>query len=588
MKKGIQSSIVTGLLSATLICSGMIGVMNPIVSEAAPASVVGGAVADETSPRSLSIYKYAVKDASELGNPGTGEAVDGIDKTPLEGIKFKIQRVTAKEGGKPLEDPLTVKEGTDYTIDGSFEEKTITTGADGKATQALGTGISADGIYLVTELPDDRGVKPSVAKPADPFFVYIPQTKRDDTGKLIYDVVVQPKNILETLMNPVKTVNGGSGYSIKAGQEFTWEATATVPAGLYTVASQDMKITPIYDDKGEIIPDAEKEVKKGDEIYANYFHILDNIDKNLELLDVTTQVKKTGDAEWTDLTFNTDYEVKVNNEAKPTKPITDSTADVKPVDVSLTQAGMKKAQSYDQIRVVYKTKTGVDFNGTVENAFRIKFLTPGNKPVTPGNEDKPKYYTGGFDLTKKGESATGTENLAGAEFHIADTKADAEKNIFLGLDGKRYGKKDGDTLVGGTLAEAEAAAEAAGTSLMKSTSAADGKVTFNGLKLIWFNDANGNGQQDAGEADVATSDIKKSYWVVETKAPSGYELIKAPQEIVVTLDTASKSYVDIVNKKETKLPFTGGTGTTIIVVIAIGAIASGAVMLTMDKKRKHA
>lgn len=600
-KRGFKTKLATGLLIAATALSGvggLLGITDSTVVEAAPAKVIGGAVADETSERSLTFYKYAAKDASELGAPGTGEAVDGITKDPIPGIKFKIERVIPKDGGKPLENPLTVVKDTDYTIDSTFSAKTVTTDSTGKATLILGTGTSVDGIYLVTELPDDRGVKPAVAKPANPFFVYVPQTKRDDTSKLIYDVVVQPKNILETLLNPVKTIDGKQGYSIKAGQEFTWEATANIPAGLYTVASQDMIITPVYNADGTVVTGSGSElhVAAGDEIYANYFNILDDIDADLELLDVTMQVKKTADTNWTDLTFSTDYKVSVNGTDEPSKPVESAAGAVKSVDASLTQAGMKKVQTYDQIRVVYKTKTGLDYNGTINNKFQVKYLTPGNQPVDPESPptEQPKYYTGGFDLIKKGETTTGSVNLAGAEFHIANNKSDAEKNIFLGVDGKRYGKKDGSgNIVGGTLedslAEAEAEATAAGTTLMKSTSDTSGKVTFNGLKLIWFNDANGNEIQDDGEANVTnTSDIKKSYWVVETKSPEGYELLKEPHEIVVTLDTAEQVYKEIINKKETKLPFTGGTGTTIIVVVAIGAIAAGAIMLTVDKKRKHA
>ncbi|MGX6970975.1 SpaH/EbpB family LPXTG-anchored major pilin [Vagococcus bubulae] len=603
-KRRFKVNLVTSLLIVATTLFGNVGLLNhsatSTVVEAAPAKVVGGPIADETSERSLTIYKYVAKDVSEFDERGTGEAVDGITKEPLPGIKFKIQRVrpiyAPRSTPKPLEDPLTVVEGVDYDIVEDFE-KIVTTDSNGKATYSFGVGLDADGTYLVTELPDDRGVVPKVVKPADPFFVTIPQTKREDTGKLIYDVVVQPKNILETLMNATKTVNGGNGYSIKAGQEFTWEAQMNVPSGLYTVASQDMKIKPIYDDSGNVIDGTELDVNMGDEIFANYFKILDTLDKNLELLDVTVQARGGGqqsvpvaEAKWVDLTFKTDYSVAVNGVNKTTKPITESgTAATKEVEVVLTKEGMKKVDIYEQIRVVYKTKTDVNYNGTIKNAFQVKFLTPGNKPVISRNENDPKYYTGGFDLTKKGETESGAENLPGAEFHIADSDEDAKKNIFLGVDGKRYGKVSGGKIVGGTLQDAISAASNAGTTLMKSISDANGKVTFNGLKLIWFDDANDNGIQESGEEDKTDpAYIEKTYWVVETKSPDGYELIKDSIPITVTLDTASKSYLEITNQKVTKLPFTGGTGTTIVIAVAIGLILTGTVMLTVDNKRKRA
>ena len=75
-----------------------------------------GPVADNTSPRSITLWKYEVKDLSELGDRGDGEMDDTVTKTPLAGIKFRIQRVTAI-GDAALTNPLDQKEGTDYTID---------------------------------------------------------------------------------------------------------------------------------------------------------------------------------------------------------------------------------------------------------------------------------------------------------------------------------------------------------------------------------------------------------------------------------------------------------------------------------------
>ncbi|WP_251750272.1 hypothetical protein, partial [Staphylococcus aureus] len=65
----------------------------------------------------------------------------------------------------------------------------------------------ADGIYLVTELPDDRpGTGPKVVQPVPPFFVNVPMTHRTEKDKLIYDIEVQPKNILESIIEPTKTI----------------------------------------------------------------------------------------------------------------------------------------------------------------------------------------------------------------------------------------------------------------------------------------------------------------------------------------------------------------------------------------------
>lgn len=578
----LRKKIVSCLMATVFAFAGTGGailIQNPVSVSASEA------IADTTSKRSISVYKYSVKDGSELGERGDGTFDPTIVKELLPGIKFKVERVIA-QGGASLVNPLDSVLGTDYIIDSTFAAQTITTGTDGKATIDLGTGRTNDGIYLLTEQPDDRTgadiVK--VAKPADPFFVYVPQTSRADLSSLIYDVVVQPKNILESLINPQKTVENGAGYSIKAGQNFNWEATANVPSQLYYKAANDGVITPLYDDNGAEIPAPNNSmtVKKGQKIFADYFTMSDTIAKDLTLLNVKMQVQKDGGA-WEDLDATKDYTVTVDGTAGTTggntaeKVVVASL--VKPSGTESPIVGMEKVQGYDKIRVVYTTKTDVDYNGVITNQFDVKYKSPGLKPVdVPSNV--PEYFNGGFDLEKLGEDTNAA--LAGAVFHLATTQENAEKNIFIGVDGKNYGKADGT----GTVADSEALAVAAGTTLLTSTSDSTGKATFNGLKLQWFTDTNSNGTQDTDEPTWAHDDIKQDYWIVETTAPDGYELLKKPEVITVTLSTKNTVVKTIVDKKKTDLPFSGGTGTAIIVAIALGAITVGAVAITVDKKRR--
>lgn len=577
-KKIVQLAMTAALLASVGTGLGGLALGNGVTANAEQ-NISANPVADETSDRSITIWKYQVKDASELGERGDGKENDTITKDPLPGIKFEIKKVEAV-GGVSLTNPLVQKETTHYTVLSTVG--TITTGSDGSAKQALGKGTAADGIYLVTELADDRGESPKVAKPADPFFVYVPQTDRTDLSSLIYDVEVQPKNIMESLLDPQKTVQEGAGYSIKAGQSFTWEATANLPSGLYTVASQDMVITPVYDKDGNKIADIP--VEKDDEIYADYFIINDTLVKELLLDNVKAQVKTESGA-WTDLLLGTDYKVSVNGAEKTTAPITDATDAAKAVKVELTQVGMKKvALNNDvKIRVVYTTHTANDYNGTISNHFDVAFLTPGLEPVNPGNPTDPEYYTGGFDIEKTAEDKESDEAgyyLAGAEFQIAETKADADAGKFIATDGKSYLEADLPS----------------GVTFLKATSNSDGWAEFNGLALNWYTDKNGNGKQDitddpdTNEPTFAAADIKKDYWVVETKAPSGYELMKEAKKVTVDLSTEKNDTVelDVVDKPKTDLPFTGGEGTMLLVAIALGAITIGTAAIVIDKKRRAA
>ncbi|MDN6003121.1 MAG: SpaH/EbpB family LPXTG-anchored major pilin [Enterococcus sp.] len=526
-------------------------------------------IADETSPRSITFWKYEVKDVSELGERGDGKEKD-VDKEPLAGIKFEVKKVSAVEGGKALENPLKQKEGEDYTVGETVG--TVTTSADGSAKIDLGTGRTADGIYLVTELADDR-----VSKPADPFFVHVPQTDREDHSSLIYDVQVQPKNILNSLLEPDKTVEGQRGYSIKAGQEFDWEAQANIPNGLYQVADKDMVISPVYDKEGNVVADIP--VKDGEEIYADHFTMSDTLVKELKIDGVKVQAK-TDDGEWTDLTFGTDYSITIDGTKQETAPVTSTTDTEKNVVMDLEQAGMKKVAEagYTMIRTVYTTHTENDFNGVLKNHFAVDYLSPGLKPIhTENPEDKdPEYFNGGFDIEKTASDKDAPNNkLAGAEFMIAESRENAEKEIFIANDGNSYKKSE--------LPE--------GVDFLLSTTEEDGVARFDGLALNWYEDANKNGKQDIDEEPTFDRDkIEREYWVVETKAPTGYELLKEPKSVMVNLNTATNDdfELDVVNEPKTDLPFTGGEGTMLIVAIAIGAITVGTAMITIEKKRRQA
>lgn len=580
MKEGTEmkrkKKLVTKFVVATtLFTAGSLVV--PAVGTLSAYAATTGPVADNTSPRSITLWKYEVKDLSELGDRGDGEMDDTVTKTPLAGIKFRIQRVTAI-GDAALTNPLDQKEGTDYTIDNTFTAQTVTTGADGSVKANLGSGNAADGIYLVTELEDDRGVSPAVAKPADPFFVQVPQTDRDDLGSLIYDIVVQPKNIMESLLEPDKTVEEGKGFSNKAGNHFTWEANATLPSGLYQIAAKDMVITPVYDKDGNQVADIP--VSAGDEIYADYYTIRDTLNEKI-LLDGLTVNTKTDSSDWVALEFGTDYTVTLNGANVATEPVTDQSENAKAVAVSLTEAGMKKVATNGdtKIQVVFETHTDKDFNGTIVNHMDVDYLSPGLKPVevpSPPEED-PEYYTGGFDIKKTAEDEA--KLLAGAEFHLATSEEDAKANKFLASDGKSYTLNNDGSVTGMPN----------GVTLLKATSDDQGLAEFNGLELNWYTDTDGDGQQDIGTEPTFDADqIKRDYWVVETKAPEGYELLKAPQQITVNLASESNDIIEatIVNETKTDLPFTGGAGTTLLIAIAIGAITIGTAAVVIDKKRQ--
>lgn len=582
-------------------------------------------VSDKTSARKITLWKYEIKSSAELGERGDGDPStppDMTGKQVMQDVKFEIIKVKAI-GNASLTDPLKQKEDEDWEIDTSFAKMEGTTDENGKLVFEVSKLLDADkknlanGIYLVREVPNAEGeytyTKPAdpsatppaeaqkglkVTKPMDPFFVHLPQTKRDETGKLIYDVHVHPKNIVtDTKLD--KTVEGGKGYSIKAGNSFQWEATTTLPDGLYALASQDMIVTNYID---PLNPNAEDPsttgvdtaFKEGDPIYASYFKVSDTINENLLLEDVEVYAigKDGSKVKLTNTGATTEYSVtltvggtdKVN--PNPVKDLTEGAE--KSVVVRLTKDGMKKigVDELPKLQVVYKVTTNKDFNGTISNQYKIDYLLPGGTPDT-GTSDEPEYYTGGFDIKKTDEKLAVLEN---AEFHIADSLANANAKKYLASDGKSYTLNDDGTTDPALPTD---------VTFVTAKSGADGRAKFNGLKLDWYTESGNNNKQDPEIPSEATWDkikqnetdpyISKKYWVVETKAPSGYELIKDPVEITVTLQTENAAVeLDIVNKTKTDLPFTGGAGMTLMIVIALGAITIGTATIVLEKKRRQA
>ena len=565
-------------------------------------NISGNPVSDNTSDRSITIWKYEIHSASELGGRGDGESLDPgtapdlTGKKVMQDVNFEIIRVIPNTG-VDLTDPLIQKETTHYTIDPTFTRQTGHTAADGSLKFDVGSGKTADGIYLVREITDSNGkytyTDPStgetgleINKPMDPFFVWLPQTKRDDTSKLIYDVHVHPKNIV-TNTDLDKTVEGGKGYSIKAGQDFQWEATTALPDGLYSEIDKEMTITNWLDPADGTIKDLVIDsTMLPYDLHANYFKITDDLNSSLLLKDIVVQVTDDDGATWSDLSIGADYKVELNDTAVNAHPITNMTAgDAKKVMVSLTNDGMKKVtnDSDTHIRVVYKTTVEQDFNGKITNKYDIDYLLPGQDPVND-TSDEPEYYNGGFDIKKTDKAGA---DLSGAIFHIALTEEDAEAKKFLASDGNVYTLNDDGTTTP-ALPQTPVVVK-----LLTSTSNASGGARFDGLKLDWFTDSNGNGKQEPSIPSEATwdeEDIKKDYWVVETTSPEGYELLKTPKKVTVTLTTHNNTdpELTVVNEPKTKLPFTGGTGTTLLIIIAIGAITIGTASIAIDKKRRQA
>mgnify|MGYP004686166185 FL=1 len=78
------------------------------------------------------------------------------------------------------------------------------------------------------------------------------------------------------------------------------------------------------------------------------------------------------------------------------------------------------------------------------------------------------------------------------------------------------------------------------------------------------------------------------YYLVETKAPDGYNQLTEPHKVTVagssTDTTKLTAIAKVANSTGTELPSTGGMGTTVFYVLGF-ALVMGAVVLLVTKKR---
>lgn len=107
------------------------------------------------------------------------------------------------------------------------------------------------------------------------------------------------------------------------------------------------------------------------------------------------------------------------------------------------------------------------------------------------------------------------------------------------------------------------------------TTTADGSVRIEGLRYSYF----ANGEVD-NEGPLA-----QKYWLVETKALEGHQLLAEPIEFEVTSFDGSNVYT-VTNSANTNgfvLPLTGGTGTALLTLL--GVILLGVVLFVARTRR---
>lgn len=610
---------------------------------------------------SITIHKYEYNGQEKPGS--TGEASD-VKKLPegataLKGATFSIYQVMDRAAlrnyydGTDGQTKVTVdtylndnkdaiKSGETY----STAVATATTGDDGTASFPK----LALGLYVVveTDTPD------KVTSPVKPFLVSVPMTKASSLNEWLYDIHVYPKNgTTYGEVKIVKTGRVGNGTGNKlSGVTFTLEkwnetdgnwnlVTASDKDGkefnLTTDTNGEISVSGLSQGKYRFIEQSIKgnntyiidqtpivfEVnKKGEIVYNGETKAAFSIPVINESPDVEKNVIK-GD----EVKTNTDYSIGDKVPYQITVTVPKNIAKLTTFTVSDTPNNLK----YNNDAVLTCNDAAVDANvytiategeGVPENGFKITF--------------KPAEMTGyaGQKIIIKYTATL----LSTADQTIAGNRNDVSLvyGSKIGVDGKEGGQKEihDSTFVYTFKVKVHKIADDTNKGLENVEfdlykKDENGKVTGADAKALGL-DPNEKWTK-VNEAPLKTNKegyveqgglANGEYYLVETKTASGYNLLKAPVKVTLSIQetttwTETNIYDDqgkllkhtvtnktttfeedgkksdgvytitVVNRKGFDLPTTGGFGTLLFSGIGVLLVVAGVgVLLSLKKKNR--
>lgn len=671
MKKAKR--FLTGLLSAALALSLC----------AMPAMAADNGETPSTTPPqdvwtqdfgSITIHKYEWN--GKNGEAGTGEqgdekhlpsntTADGKTEkpTPLAGATFSIYQVMDRAAlrnyydGTDGQTKVTVdtylndnkdaiKSGETY----STAVATATTGDDGTASFPK----LALGLYVVveTDTPD------KVTSPVKPFLVSVPMTKASNLSEWLYDIHVYPKNgTTYGEVKIVKTGRVGNGTESKLeGVTFTlekWDATANKWKSVTASDKDGTTFNLRTNENGEISVSGLSQGK--------YRFIEQSIEgKNTYIIDQTPiefEVTKEGKIKYKDkesagvsipvINESPDVEKNVIKDGEPKTEADYSVGDKVPYQITVTvPENITKLTTFTVSdtpnHLKYNEDATLTCNGAAvsadvytiategedvpENGFKITFkpadmaeyagqkiiinytatlLSTADQTGAGNRNDVSLVYSNNIGVDGDGNPTEGDKK----EIHdstfvytfkvkvnkIADDTQKGLENVEFDL----YKEDESGTVTGD-------AAKALGLDPTKKWT----KVNKEPLKT----DANGYVEQGG----LANGE----YYLVETKTVSGYNLLKAPVKVTLSIQAKTewvKTYIyddngnmlkhtvdkknttfsggdeggkteytiTVVNRKGFDLPTTGGFGTLLFSGIGVLLVVAGVgVLLSLKKKNR--
>lgn len=503
---------------------------------------------------SLTIHKYYLEEMDDTGVPNDGNPTTDIplDAVPLGGITFSIWQVNPSSAGSVT----GAADAWPYIMTSTLQ--TGETDIHGELTfQNLDAGL-----YYVAETGSVSG---SSVVLTEPFLVSVPM-KNATTDEWITNVHAYPKNQILSIDKFVGAA-GGADYDfvnaaaaksrpVSVGELFGWSTFASLPANLSTANPESYTLT---DDIGLY----SEYVAGTVEVYSVptmttpvglAYHLTEGLHYTSHYVAATRSVKVSlTDAgmallgerytDEQDRFLLLKYDCKLIGSA-PNGVRLFSTAEV---EYARNRAGTRVSASVGGGSTSFADYT----MDSTESSLRQAAVGDGNATLaTAVVLMLPSVNTGQIEVTKYKEDTK--EILAGAEFGIAKTEADALTGNFIATG----------------------------------TTNASGKLTFTGL-----------GYGLPGDGPVENSN-NTTFWLMETKAPEGYKLMESPVEVFFNLQAAENgeyyfARVSVYDAAKgtsgltSLFPKTGDTIGFIIIGIVALAAAGGILVYAASRRRRQ-
>lgn len=658
MKKAKR--FLTGLLSAALALSLC----------AMPAMAADNGETPATTPPqdvwtqdtgSITIHKYEYNGQVKPNSTGEENDVDKLPEgaTALKGATFSIYQVMDRAALRNYYDGTDGQ--TKVTVDTYLNETEDAIKPDQSYSKVFATDTTdEDGIASFTELPlglyvvVETGTPDKVTSPVKPFLVSVPMTKASSLNEWLYDIHVYPKNgTTYGEVKIVKTGRVGSGTPNKlSGVTFTLEKWNETDGkwNLVTASDKDGK-------KFNLTTDTNGEISVSGLSQGKYRFIEQSIEgKNTYIIDQTPiefEVNKKGEIVYNGET-KAAFSISVINESPDVeknvikgdelKTDTDySIGDEVPYQITVTvPKNITKLTTF----TVSDTPNHLKYNNNAVLTCNGAPVDEGVYTIATKGEGVP---VNGFKITF---TPSQMEKYAGQKIIIkytATLQSDADQTTAgnwndvslvygskIGVDGKEGGQKEihDSTFVYTFKVKVHKIADDTNKGLENVEfdlykKDENGKVTGADAKALGL-DPNEKWTK-VNEAPLKTNKegyveqgglANGEYYLVETKTASGYNLLKAPVKVTLsiqetttwtdtyiydesgnmlkhTVDKKTTTFKDgdevsdgvhtitVVNRKGFDLPTTGGFGTLLFSGIGVLLVVAGVgVLLSLKKKNR--